>query len=162
MENMRHFGTISMKFNIYYYDYNNHLNHSLIGHPIIIKQIIKKPYLSCFEKCTKDLIFASFLNLKPKPQFTDIWTDSLNCFNTGHVPCSLLEKSILWLMMEKFTFAWKEETLEWNKQWLHCWKWQFLLAYMVHKWLRWSIKLVNVNFLFCLFFFWCIIMLLSI
>ena len=47
-----------------------------------------------------------------------------------------------------------------NKQWLHCRKWQFLIANVLHKWLSWYKKLVIANFLFLSFFFWCIILLL--
>ena len=48
-----------------------------------------------------------------------------------------------------------------NKQWLHCRKWQFLIAYMVHKWLSWfKNQLLLISFFF--FFFWCIILLLII
>ena len=49
----------------------------------------------------------------------------------------------------------REENLwclvRYNKQLLHCRKWQFLIAFMVQKWPSWFIKLVVANFLFFLF-----------
>ena len=38
-----------------------------------MRQIIEKPHLPRFEKCIKDLIFTSFSNLEPRPQFADNW-----------------------------------------------------------------------------------------
>ena len=46
-----------------------------------------------------------------------------------------------------------------NKQWLHCRKLQFLIAYIVHKWQSWLKKIIYCYFPF-FFFFWCIILLL--
>ena len=48
------------------------------------------------------------------------------------------------------TYEWWQYRSENNKQWLHCRKWQFLMAYMAHKWLSWYKKSVNANFLFLL------------
>ena len=39
------------------------------------------------------------------------------------------------------------------KQWLHCRKWQFWIAYMVHKWISWFKVSVVSNFLFFLLLF---------
>ena len=41
-----------------------------------------------------------------------------------------------------------------NKQWLHCRKWQILIAYMVHKWLSWfknQLLLISFFLLFLMY-----------
>ena len=55
--------------------------------------------------------------------------------------------SMLLSSLEKHTFSVV------NKQWLHCRKWQFLIAYLVLKWLSCFKKSVIANFLFSFFFF---------
>ena len=83
--------------------------------------------------------------------------DSFESMQLKSVEESVVFKSIWFILGDVFfivDFMGAGAVKWWNKQWFHCRKWQFLIAYIVYKWLSWFQKLIIANFLYIQMVFW--------
>ena len=92
----------------------------------------ENPFLVTLTNC-----FVSLFCAKLKNMFGPLW---VKYFDPGSVFDKEIVSVFFWLSEQKqmTKSVWPERyTVRWpfNKQWLHCRKWQFYIAYMVHNWL---------------------------